>query len=156
LLITVIDLKRIINVRIKIVVSEPHNHAAQLGCQVVNGAASISWPPMWAPVVEWIVLDMTTAIAIALCPQATRTHALLAITLGFQVLISASFAARGVPDHALDLYLAIIGFAGWCQLFILSGGANHGRLAGVAGAWRARRRLHGAGALNRSRMEPEQ
>lgn len=94
------------------------NWLAQVGCQLAWG--------VYAPAWVWLWLDLVTALAIAFCPWAGRSHAVVATILGFQVLVHLAYDAAGSPIGARDFYLALTGLGGWGQLATLVGGALYG------------------------------
>lgn len=109
------------------------NLLVQVGCQLFMGDYTPSW---W-----WMWLDLATAAAIALCPWAGRSHAVIAVMLACQVMFHLMFWAMGEPKAGSSFYLALTGFLGWGQLVTLVGGAWHGPLQRHWMAWLVGSRL---------------
>lgn len=124
------------------------NWLVQVGCQLGLGDASPAW--------IWLWLDLVTALAIAFCPWAGRSHAVIATILGFQVLVHLAFHVAGSPLGAREFYLALTGLAGWGQLATLVGGAWHGPMRRTWLAWTARGRLAPAVDRRGAGMEARQ
>ncbi|WP_310496496.1 hypothetical protein [Sandarakinorhabdus sp.] len=98
----------------------------------------------FTPTGSLIVLDMLTGFAIALCPDATCAHSIVATCLLFQVSIHFAYLAAGEPGGQGQFYYYLLrSIGGWAQAAVLLGGAINGSarrywVAGPAGRRLAR------------------
>lgn len=120
------------------------NLLVQVGLQKIMGTN--------APAFAWIWLDMATALAIVFCPWAGRTHSVVGVIIGAQVLVHLAFLARGNPPIEQALYLDVIGAMGWAQLAMLVGGAWYGPMRRVGMDWLVGRWIPAAVARDKGGM----